>query len=61
MLGYVEVEAVRAGKFIQVWVDGEDSDEAERRVTEMCDKLLANPVIEQYRFQLAEDPDAGSE
>lgn len=61
MLGYAEVEAVRAGKFIQVWVEGAESGEAERRVTEMCDKLLANPVIEQYRFQLAEDPATESE
>ncbi len=59
MLGYDEVDAVRAGKFIQVWVDGNDSAEAEKRVAEMCDKLLANPVIEQYRFTLAEDPAEG--
>ncbi len=56
MLGYGEVDAVRAGKFIQVWVDSDDSSAAEQRVKEMCDKLLANPVIEQYRFELAEDP-----
>ncbi len=56
MLGYGEVDAVRAGKFIQLWVEGNDSSSAEQRVKEMCDKLLANPVIEQYRFELAEDP-----
>jgi phosphoribosylformylglycinamidine synthase PurS subunit len=61
MLGYGEVDAVRAGKFIQVWVEGENSGEAEKRVAEMCDKLLANPVIEQYRFTLDEDPAEGSE
>ncbi len=55
MLGYDEVDAVRAGKFIQVWVDGADSAAAEERVTQMCDKLLANPVIEQYRFTLEAD------
>ncbi|MGA7671958.1 MAG: phosphoribosylformylglycinamidine synthase subunit PurS [Nitrolancea sp.] len=55
MLGYEEVDAVRAGKFIQVWVEGDDSAVAEDRVTQMCDKLLANPVIEQYRFTLAAD------
>ncbi len=52
MLGYDEVGAVRAGKFIQLWVEGDDSAVAEQRVTEMCNKLLANPVIEQYRFTL---------
>ncbi len=61
MLGYGEVESVRAGKFIQVWVEGDSSSAAETRVTEMCNKLLANPVIEQYRFTLAEDPAAGTE
>jgi len=55
MLGYNEVRAVRAGKFIQLWVEGDDSATAEERVTQMCDKLLANPVIEQYRFTLAAD------
>lgn len=55
MLGYNEVDAVRAGKFIQLWVEGDDSAAAEERVTQMCDKLLANPVIEQYRFTLAAD------
>lgn len=61
MLGYAEVDAVRAGKFIQVWVESNDATGAEKRVTEMCDKLLANPVIEQYRFTLAEDPAERSE
>ena len=61
MLGYEEVDAVRAGKFIQVWVEGDNTAAAESRVAEMCDKLLANPVIEQYRFTLAEDPAEESE
>jgi phosphoribosylformylglycinamidine synthase len=55
MLGYGEVESVRAGKFIQVWVEGSDQTTAGQRIQEMCDKLLANPVIEQYRFTLAEE------
>ncbi len=61
MLGYDEVGAVRAGKFIQVWVEGDDSAVAEQRVAQMCDKLLANPVIEQYRFTLEADPADRSE
>lgn len=56
MLGYDEVGAVRAGKYIQVWLDADDEGIAEKRVAEMCDKLLANPVIEQYRFNLVEQP-----
>ncbi len=54
MLGYDEVGAVRAGKYIQVWLEAERESDAEKRMTEMCDKLLANPVIEQYRFNLVE-------
>jgi phosphoribosylformylglycinamidine synthase len=58
-LGYGEVDAVRAGKYIQVWLDAPDKRTAEERLTEMCDKLLANPVIEQYRFQVAESDEEG--
>lgn len=48
-LGYEEVEAVRIGKYIQLTVaDGPDEDV---RVKAMCDKLLANPVIEDYRIE----------
>jgi phosphoribosylformylglycinamidine synthase len=54
MLGYDEVGAVRAGQYIQVWLEAERESDAEKRMTEMCDKLLANPVIEQYRFNLVE-------
>ena len=47
-LGYSEVEQVKIGKFIQLEVaDGTD----EARVREMCDRLLANPVIEDYRIE----------
>ena len=47
-LGYTEVNSVKIGKFIQLEVaDGTD----EARVREMCDRLLANPVIEDYRIE----------
>jgi phosphoribosylformylglycinamidine synthase len=46
-LGYAEVAQVKIGKYIQLEVaDGTSVD----RVREMCDKLLANPVIEDYRI-----------
>jgi len=61
MLGYDEVGMVRVGKYIQLWLDAEEEAQAETRVNEMCDKLLANPVIEQYRFNLVEQPAEGSE
>jgi phosphoribosylformylglycinamidine synthase len=57
MLGYEEVSAVRAGKYLQLWLDAPDQRSAEERVRQMCEKLLANPVIEQYHFRLSQDSD----
>ena len=47
-LGYASVGAVRAGKFIEVWLEAESADDAQRLAEEMSDQLLANPVIEEY-------------
>jgi phosphoribosylformylglycinamidine synthase PurS subunit len=46
-LGFTELEEVRIGKLIELKVDSFDK----ARVKEMCDKLLANPVIEDYRIE----------
>jgi len=54
-LGFADVESVRAGKYLEVRLDAKDRKQAENQLTEMCRKLLANPVIEEYRFELAED------
>jgi phosphoribosylformylglycinamidine synthase subunit PurS len=51
--GYQEVQDVRAGKFLELEVDASSRESAEARVREMCDKLLANPVIEDYRFEIS--------
>ncbi|HEU4964415.1 MAG TPA: phosphoribosylformylglycinamidine synthase subunit PurS [Bacilli bacterium] len=53
-LGYDEVEDVRIGKFLEVKVNTADKAVAQERVTEMCEKLLANTVIEKYEFELLE-------
>lgn len=53
-LGYDEVTDVRIGKFLEVKVNTTDRKVAEERVTEMCEKLLANTVIEKYEFELLE-------
>ncbi len=53
-LGYEGVAGVRVGKYLQVRVDAPDRDAAARQVDEMCRRLLANPVIEEYRFDLKE-------
>jgi len=51
-LGFSSVEDVRAGKYIEVSIAEKDIATARRQVEEMCRKLLANPVIENYRFEL---------
>jgi len=47
-LGYQELEEARIGKLIELKV----KNYSEQRVKSMCDKLLANPVIEDYRFEV---------
>ena len=51
-LGFDTVSGVRAGKYMEVRLADDEEDEAARKVTEMCDKLLANPIIEEFRFEL---------
>lgn len=51
-LGYQEVRDVRMGKYLEVELDAASRESAEARLREMCDKLLANPVIEDYRFEI---------
>jgi len=51
-LGFVAVTSVRAGKYIEVTLEGNDQGIAHQQVDEMCKKLLANPVIENYTFEL---------
>jgi phosphoribosylformylglycinamidine synthase len=51
-LGFSGVGGVRQGKFIEVEIDETDADKARTRVEEMCEKLLANTVIENYAIEL---------
>ena len=51
-LGFDEVTEVRVGKHISLEVEGDSEAEARRRVAEMCERLLRNPVIEDYRIEL---------
>jgi phosphoribosylformylglycinamidine synthase PurS subunit len=53
-LGYGEVQDVRMGKYIELSLDAASRQTAEGRIREMCDKLLVNPVIEDYRFEIQE-------
>src|SRR5262245_32117466 len=54
-LGYDGVESVRSGKYLQVRLNAGSEEEARRLVDDMCRRLLANPVIEDYEFQVMGD------
>lgn len=60
-LGFQSVESVRAGRYMEIRVDAASREEAEKQVTEMCRKLLANPVIEEFRFEIEEETPAATE
>jgi phosphoribosylformylglycinamidine synthase subunit PurS len=51
-LGFHEVADVRIGKYIELTLDGASSEQARARVEDMCRRLLANGVIEDYQFEL---------
>ena len=51
-LGFGEVKDVRMGKYIELELGAIDRAQAEQKVKAMCEKLLANTVIEEYRFEL---------
>lgn len=52
-LGFQGVESVRQGKVIELDLAGTDPAQAEEDVREMCEKLLANTVIEKYSVEIA--------
>ena len=51
-LGYAEVQDVRMGKYLELNIEASSREAAESRIRQMCEKLLANPVIEDYRFEI---------
>lgn len=53
-LGYDRVDQVRMGKYVEMWIDEADRDKAEQVVREACEKLLANPVMENFEIELTE-------
>ena len=53
-LGFRSVDDVRVGKYMEIRLDAPSSEEAAAQIQEMCRKLLANPVIEHFRFDLEE-------
>jgi phosphoribosylformylglycinamidine synthase PurS subunit len=53
-LGFTEVASVRMGKYVEVKIEENEQNRAQEQVNEMCRKLLANPIIENYAFELKE-------
>ena len=51
-LGYAEVGAVRLGKYVELRLEDQDPAKAKARVEEMCRKLLANTVVENFRVEV---------
>ena len=53
-LGFKGVQGVRMGKYVEIELNGQRPASAKKDVERMCRKLLANPVIERYRIELAD-------
>ncbi len=51
-LGFDGVEEVRQGKFIEISLRSVDKLQAEAEIKQMCEKLLANTVVENYRYEI---------
>ena len=51
-LGYDEVLDVNIGKYLEIKLDSASKEEAEIKIREMCERLLANTVIESFRFNI---------
>ncbi len=54
-MDFSEVTDVRVGKFMEIELDGAPGKAGQKRIGEMCEKLLANTVIEDYRIELVEE------
>jgi phosphoribosylformylglycinamidine synthase len=53
-LGYAQVQEVRQGKFFVLNLDGWSRDEAQAQIERIAKDVLANPVIEEYRFEIVD-------
>ena len=53
-LGFNEAKDTRVGKYFEVVLEGSDRASVETRVRQFCEKLLVNPVIEHYSFEVEE-------
>ena len=53
-MGFASVADVREGKYLEIRIDESERARAEAQLKDMCDRLRANPVIEEYRYELVE-------
>jgi phosphoribosylformylglycinamidine synthase subunit PurS len=51
-MGYTEVGSVRVGKYLEIELTGTDRTAMQKEIDEACHKILSNPVIEDYRFEI---------
>ena len=51
-MGYRNVGAVHVGKYLEIELTGSDPEAARKQIDEACHKILSNPVIEDYRFEI---------
>lgn len=54
-LGYQGIESVRSGRLISMRVEAEDEATARESVVEMCERLIANPIIEDFSILIEDD------
>jgi phosphoribosylformylglycinamidine synthase len=51
-MGYQGVGAVHVGKYLEIELAGSDTENARKQIDDACHKILSNPVIEDYRFEI---------
>jgi phosphoribosylformylglycinamidine synthase subunit PurS len=51
-MGYTDVGAVHVGKYMEIELTGSDKELARKQIDEACHKILSNPVIEDYHFEI---------
>jgi len=53
-MGFDTIKDVRVGKYMEIMLEEKEKDVAEQKIKEMCDKVLTNPVIEEYSYDILE-------
>ena len=51
-MGYTGIGSVHVGKYLEIELTGGDKESARKQIDEACHKILSNPVIEDYRFDI---------